>query len=146
MKYIKKTASQNETMNPKYNQLDNRISEVDNKVNDNFEILDKKYNSLKEQITKLTRIIEEEKNTKENIRLKQVEDFKNLESQIKNLLEEEQQNMQNFADNLINRIDLQITNMDKDYKNDNEIIKKSINSLKESFEVKIKKNRIYNIN
>lgn len=121
--------------NSKYNQLENKIIDVDSKMNDNFEILDKRYNSLKEQIAKLTKIIEEERNQKENLKTKQAEDFKNLEVQIKSLLEEEQQNMQNFADNLINKIDLQIHEMDKEYKSENEIIKNSIGNLKENFEV-----------
>ena len=121
--------------NSKYNQLENKIIDVDSKMNDNLEILDKRYNSLKEQIAKLTKIIEEERNQKENLKTKQAEDFKNLEVQIKSLLEEEQQNMQNFADNLINKIDLQIHEMDKEYKSENEIIKNSIGNLKENFEV-----------
>lgn len=124
-------------MNPnsKLNQIENRILDVDNKMSDNFEILDKKYNNLKDQVAKLTKIIEEEKHQKEILKTKQAEDFRNLELQIKSLLEEEQQNMQNFADNLINKIDLQIHEMDKEYKNDNEIIKNSISALKENFEV-----------
>ena len=131
------SASYNETMNPssKYNQLEIKVAEVDNKMNENFEILDKKYNNLKDQFLKLTKIFEEEKNIKESNKSKQTDDFKNLEIQIKSLLEEEQQNMQNFADNLINRVDLQISNIDKEYKLENEIIKNSINGLKESFEV-----------
>lgn len=126
-------------MNPisKFSQLDSKITDVDNKMNDNYEILDKKYNNLKDQILKLTKIIEEEKNQKEIAKTKQVEDFRNLEIQIKTILEEEQQNMQNFADNLINKIDLQIHEMDKEYKSENEIIKNSISSLKENFEVKL---------
>jgi hypothetical protein len=124
-------------MNPnsKFNQIENRIIDVDNKMSDNFQILDKKYNNLKDQISKLSKIIEEERNQKENLKTKQAEDFRNLEIQIKSLLEEEQQNMQNFADNLINKIDLQIHEMDKEYKSENEIIKNSISSLKENFEV-----------
>lgn len=140
-------------MNPgsKMNQLENRIIDVDNKMNDNYEILDKKYNNLKDQIYKLTKIIEEEKNNKEIIKMKQIEDFRNLENQIKTLLEEEQQNMQIFADNLINKIDVQIHEMDKEYKNENEIIKNSIEGLKENFEVlfllskKFDKNNFQNI-
>ncbi len=127
-------------MNPnsKLNHLENKILEVDNKMNDNFEILDKKYNNLKDQMMKLTKIIEEDKNNKEMTRIKQIEDFRNLENQIKTLLEEEQQNMQNFADNLINKIDVQIHEMDKEYKHENGLIKNSIGTLKENFEVKIK--------
>jgi len=121
--------------NPKFNLLENKILEIDNKMNDNFEVLDRKYNNLKDQITKLTKIIEEEKNSKELVKMKQIEDFRNLELQIKTLLEEEQVNMQNFADNLINKIDSQIHDMDKEYKNENEVIKNSISGLKESFEV-----------
>jgi len=133
----KQSVSQNETMNPnsKSNQLENKIIDVDNKMSDNFEILDKKYNNLKDQISKLTKVIEEEKNQKEILKAKQAEDFRNLEIQIKSLLEEEQQNMQNFAENLINKIDMQIHEMDKEYKNENEIIKNSISNLKDNFEV-----------
>lgn len=108
---------------------------MDNKMSENFELLDKKYNNLKDQVSKLTKMIEEEKNQKEIIKAKQAEDLRNLEIQIKSLLEEEQQNMQNFADNLINKIDLQIHEMDKEYKNENEVIKSSISAMKENFEV-----------
>jgi len=134
-------------MNPnsKFSQLDNKISDIDNKMSDNFELLDKKYNNLKDQITKLTKIIEEEKNQKEILKANQAEDFRNLEIQIKTLLEEEQQNMQNFADSLINKIDLQIHEMDKEYKSENETIKSSISSLKENFEVFFIRNNLKQI-
>ena len=121
-------------MNPtsKYQNLEKQIIDVDNKIADNFDIMDKKYNNLKEQIFKLTKVIEDEKNQKDQMKVKQADDFRILEHQIKNLLEEEQINMQNFADNLVKKIDMQIDTMDKDYKNENEIINESLKGLKDN--------------
>lgn len=130
-------------MNPnsKYQNLEKQINEVDNRMAENFTIMDKKYNNLKDHILKLTKIIEDEKHQKDQIKLKQAEDLNILEEQIKNLLEEEQNNMQNFAENLIKKIDSQIDNMEKEFKNENENIKENMKELKENFDVKI--NLIY---
>ncbi len=102
---------------------------------ENFNIMDKKYNNLKDQILKLTKIIEEEKFQKDQIKIKQAEDFNTLEEQIKNLLEDEQNNMHNFAENLMKKIDNQIESMEKEYKNENEIINENLKELKENLNV-----------
>jgi len=125
-------------MNPnsKYQNLDKQIKDIDNHMAENFNMMDKKYNHLKDQILKLTKIIEDEKFQKDQIKIKQAEDFNNLEEQIKNLLEEEQSNMQNFAENLVKKIDNQIENMEKEYKNENENLKENLKEIKENMDVK----------
>jgi hypothetical protein len=53
--------------------------------------LDKKYNSLKDEIFILTKTFEDEKFNKENPKSKQNEDIKKIEMKFKNMLAEEKQ-------------------------------------------------------
>jgi DNA repair ATPase RecN len=120
--------------------LDSKITNVESKVNENIETLDKKYNALKEQVSKLTRLYEEERHSKElNSKTKYASDeLKNFEIKIKNIFSEERTYMQNYTDNAFKKLEAQITKMEKDNKNETDIIKTSLNSLKDSFEVKVK--------
>lgn len=77
--------------NSKYMQLDNKINDVEIRLYDNIETLDNKYNTLKDQIAKLTRMLEEEKSGKDSNKNKNKEDFKNFEIRIKALVTEERE-------------------------------------------------------
>lgn len=75
----------------KYFQIDSKINNLDSKVDENFLSLDKKYNALKEQISKLTKIYEDDKLARETMKGEFVEDMKSLETKFKTLLLEERQ-------------------------------------------------------
>jgi hypothetical protein len=69
--------------------MDNRINDVEVKLQDQIEGLDKKYNVLKEQLAKFTKIFEDEKFQKDNNKNKQNDELKNFENKVKNMLMEE---------------------------------------------------------
>jgi hypothetical protein len=73
----------------KYLQIDNKINEKENSFKDKIEEIDKKFNNLKEQLIKFTKTHEEEKNLKENYKLKNLEELKNFENKVTFLLKEE---------------------------------------------------------
>lgn len=57
----------------------------------NVEALEQKYSLLKDQISKITKIIEDEKYTKEKTKSKKDEDIKNMENRIKHIFNEERE-------------------------------------------------------
>jgi hypothetical protein len=109
---------------------------MENKLQDQLDSMDKKYNSLKDQLAKLTKDYEEEKNNKNEPRQKHSEEFKIFENKIKNLFMEERQHMQNYSEDLFKGIENRIRKVDKENKQEGEIIKGSIIHLKNVLEVK----------
>lgn len=89
---IQTTTGPNESINnSKYLNIDHKINEVDNKLQEHIDSLDKKYNSLKDQISKLTKYYEEDKFYKEGSKNKQNEELKNFETKVKSMLLDERQ-------------------------------------------------------
>lgn len=120
----------------KYMNIDNKINEVENKLGDQIDSLDRKYNALKDQLTNLTKLYEEEKFNKENSGNKKTkEELKNFEVRVKNMLMEERQNMQNLTDIVYKKIEAQIGKIESEGKKENEILMKSVETLKQTFEV-----------
>jgi hypothetical protein len=64
-------------------------------MHDHIDTLDKKYNTLKDQLAKLTKAYEEEKYIKDN-KIKQNEELKLFEGKIKQMLLEDRQVNFNF--------------------------------------------------
>jgi hypothetical protein len=58
---------------------------------ENFEVLEEKYKLLKEQMINITKLVEDEKTSKQNISKKQDEDLKNFENKIKKYLQDERE-------------------------------------------------------
>ena len=56
-----------------------------------IEALEMKYSLLKDQISKFTKIVEDEKNLKEKMKNKNNEEIKSLENRIKNMFTEEKE-------------------------------------------------------
>ena len=108
---------------------------MEGKLNDNVDLIEKKYFTLKDQINKLTKIMEDERNNRNISKKQHNEEFNNLENKIKNIFIEDQKNMQIFADDLINKIESKLSRFDKDYKYENELIKSYMEKIKENFEV-----------
>jgi len=97
--------------------------------------LNKKYVTLKEQIQKLFRKIEEDKFNKEEAIDKNNEDLKNFELKIKSILINDQNNLKKFADNLILKIESKISNMNSNFKNENNLILDILEKFKDNFQV-----------
>lgn len=97
--------------------------------------MNKKYVTLKEQIQKLFRKIEEDKFNKEEAIDKNNEDLKNFELKIKSILINDQNNLKKFADNLILKIESKISNMNSNFKNENNLILDILEKFKDNFQV-----------
>jgi hypothetical protein len=73
----------------KYLKIDNQINSVEIKLQEHIELLDRKYNTLKDQISKMTKNFEEEKIIREEGKYRQNEDVKKFEEKFRNMLIEE---------------------------------------------------------
>ena len=144
----------------KYFQIDSKINNLDSKVDENFQSLDKKYNALKEQISKMTKIYEEDKLARESNKKEFSEDLKLLETKYKSLILEERQvniNFRNFlsfiiipkfwiylnfkqsrshTESVFNKLEIEINKLEKESKSETEMIKSQLLSLKTLTEVK----------
>lgn len=77
-------------------QTDNKINDLNIKYQDKAEELDKKANHLKDQTLKFMRFFEEERNLRENNKLKIAEDLKIIEDKVFNIIKEERTVKNNF--------------------------------------------------
>jgi hypothetical protein len=120
----------------KYKDLDNKISDVELKLFENIEKMENKFNSLKEQMIKFTKIYEEEKANKLIHRNKNLEELKIFETKIKNLLNEERSFIHTYTENAFHKVEERLKNLEN--KKEIEEINSSINQLKETVEVSLK--------
>lgn len=121
----------------KFSKLEQKVNEVEENLLSNIDALEMKYSLLKDQIAKFTKIVEEEKQSKEKLKSKSNEEIKGLESRIKNMINEERENNKNYIDDCVKRIESQIQNFEKNSKNENENIHNTLNTMKEYMEVRI---------
>lgn len=121
----------------KFSKLEQKVNEVEENLLSNIDALEMKYSLLKDQIAKFTKIVEEEKQSKEKLKSKSNEEIKALESRIKNMINEERENNKNYIDDCVKRIESQIQNFEKNSKNENENIHNTLNTMKEYMEVRI---------
>ncbi len=119
----------------KFSKLEQKVNEVEENLLSNIDALEMKYSLLKDQITKFTKIVEEEKQSKEKLKSKSSEELKGLESRIKIMINEERENNKNYIDECVKRIESQIQNFEKNSKNENENIHNTLNTMKEYIEV-----------
>jgi hypothetical protein len=71
--------------------IEQKINDVEENLMGNIEALEQKYTLLKDQISKFTKAVEDEKHSKEKQKSKQNEELKHLENRIKNMLLEERE-------------------------------------------------------
>jgi hypothetical protein len=73
----------------KYLKIDNKINSLEINLQENLEHLDRKYNVLKDQISKITKNFEDERTIREDGKYRQVEEIKKIEEKFRNMLNEE---------------------------------------------------------
>lgn len=134
--HIQNSEVQNVSAN-KFTKLEHKIHEVEENFNANIEALDLKYSLLKDQITKFTKIIEDEKASKEKFKSKNHEEVKNLENKIKAMFTEERENTKVYLEEYFKKIDTGIQNFEKNCKSENEVINNNLNAMKEFMEVSL---------
>ena len=87
----------------KYLQIDNKINAVDNRLQEHLEVLDRKYNALKEQVSRMTKIFDEEKFNREDSKGRQSEEIRNFEGKIRNMLLDERHVRERNLKNIFNK-------------------------------------------
>lgn len=100
-------------------------------------ILNKKYSTLKDQINKLFKIIEQEKyNTVHDQSSNNNDDIRSFEFKIKSLVVNHQTNLQNFYDNFISTIESRISSFNQNINKERMMVKNEFEELKNKFEVR----------
>jgi hypothetical protein len=145
--YKKKSDSQDESVcfSGRYSILNNQITHIDTKLTANCIILNKKYSTLKDQINKLFKIIEEGKSNKVDKTYDSNEEIKSFELKIKSLLIADQSNLQNFYNDIISNIETRISKFNQNLKKERNITKNILEELKNKVEVFILKRIIHNL-
>ena len=98
--------------NKNFEKIENKINEVENNFNNNLDTLENKYNILKEEILKFSKLIDDDKSIKEKAKNKNIEDLKNFEQKIKIMLNEERDYLKEYVDNAVKKIENLITKYD----------------------------------
>ena len=101
----------------------------------NIEGLEMKYSLLKDQISKFTKIVEDEKTAKEKLKSRGNDDMRQLENKIKVMFTEERENTKNYVEDYFKKIETGIQNFEKNSKIENEVINNNLNAMKDYMEV-----------
>lgn len=96
-----------------------------------------KYSLLKDQLTKFTKVIEEEKADKEKLKSKSNEEIKNIEGKIKNMFIEEREYLKNYVENCFKNLEGQLQKVENNSKQENENLNNNLNTMKEYIEVSL---------
>lgn len=135
--------SKGEAHNPqKFEKIEQKINEVEDSFQLNLDSLEQKYSVLKDQIAKFSKIIEEERQSKEKSKSKSNEEMKMFESKIKTMLLEEREYLKAYVDNAVKKVEGLIINYGKESKEENDSIKATIEGLKNYINVRMINNAI----
>jgi hypothetical protein len=111
--------------------LEQKVNEVEENLLNNIESLESKYSLLKDQLTKFTKLIEEDKESKDRIKNKSNDEIKHLEGRIKNMFNEEREYMKNYVENSFNKLAEQLHNYENNSKKDNDALNNNLMAMKE---------------
>jgi hypothetical protein len=108
---------------------------VEENLLSNIEGLEMKYSLLKDQISKFTKIIEDEKTAKEKFKSRGNDEIRQLENKIKVMFSEEREDTKNYVEDYFKKIETGIQNFEKNSKTENEVISNNLNAMKDYMEV-----------
>ena len=114
----------------KFERIEQKITDVEDTFNSNLDSLEQKYNLLKDQLSKFSKLIEEDRANKEKAKNKNYEDLKEFEHKVKSMMQEEREFIKTYVDNAVKKIEGLIVKYEKDAKDENDSIKTTIESLK----------------
>lgn len=120
------------------------MNEVEENLLSNIEALENKYSLLKDQLTKFTKFVEDEKGQKEKIKSKSNDELKQMEGRIKSMLSEEREFMKSYVDGCFKKISEQVQNFENNSKHENEIINNNLMAMKEYMDVNLIFINLYN--
>ena len=112
-----------------------KIENIENNLIKYIDTLELKFNLLKDQVTKLTKAIDDDKNNKESSKSKINDEFSKFESKIKNTIAEDRDNNKINNENLYKKIENLLMKQELENKSVNEIMQKNIKNLRDYIEV-----------
>ena len=86
---IKKKDQTDSTNVQKVEKIEQKINTVEDTFNTNLDSLEQKYAILKDQLVKFSKLIEEDRASKEKAKTKNFEDLKQFETKVKSMMQEE---------------------------------------------------------
>jgi predicted protein tyrosine phosphatase len=119
----------------KNSKLELKLENLEENFKSSIDTLECKHNALREHITKLKVIVEDEKNYKEEMKKNYIRELKELGVRINLQINEEREYMKNYTENLFNKLESSLIKLEKNTKIENEEIRKNLNYLKEHIDV-----------
>ena len=95
----------------KFERIEQKINDVEETFTTNIDSLEQKYTILKEQIAKFSKLIEDDKMSKDKLKNKNAEELKEFEEKIKGMMAEEREFLKNYVDNAVKKIEEMILYM-----------------------------------
>ena len=89
----------------KFERIEQKINDVEETFTTNIDSLEQKYTILKEQIAKFSKLIEDDKMSKDKLKNKNAEELKEFEEKIKGMMAEEREFLKNYVDNAVKKIE-----------------------------------------
>ena len=114
----------------KVEKIEQKINTVEDTFNTNLDSLEQKYAILKDQLVKFSKLIEEDRASKEKTKTKNFEDLKQFETKVKSMMQEEKDFIKTYTDNAVKKLEGLIAKYEKDSKEENDSIKATIEGLK----------------
>jgi hypothetical protein len=129
-----------ELKNPnKFSHLENKVDHFETNVSRSLKDFEFKYKFLQDELSLLSKNIEDLNESKENLKSKINIELKNAEGKIKNLFEIERENSKSFSDNLFKTIENDIFKLYNKQKKERSQIIQSVQNMKTVAEVDMPK-------
>lgn len=131
---IAQISSKSKDQPNKSSRLDMKVENLEGIYKTSVETFEMKFTTLKEHIMKLKSTLEDEKNSKDDLKKIYMNEFRDLESRVRSQIEEQRDQMKINVENIFKKIESTILSVEKNTKIKNDEIKISILKLREQIE------------
>jgi len=124
------------TNHSKFNRIEGKLIEVEDEILSKVEDLESKINSMKEQILRITRLIDQDNKEKENFVKQTDSEINDLEERVVNYFQEEKQLIRKTIDERYLECENRIKALLDESRNSKEELKNKLILIREQVEVK----------
>jgi hypothetical protein len=126
----------------KASQLDMKVGNLEEIYKTSVDTFEMKFTTLKEHINKLKGTLDDEKNSKDDLKKIYMNELRDIESRFKFQIEEQRDHMKIHVENIFKKIESTILSVEKNTKIKNDEIKKNILKLREIIETDMPESKV----
>jgi len=123
----------------KFSKIEQKVEDLEENFYKSFNLLEQKCDALKDQVTRITRTIEEEKVTRESYVIKKNEEIKNIDNKMMGCFYDQHEKIRLIEENIYTKLENLFNKIENETKTDNEQNKKNLELLKEYFDLEFSK-------